>query len=296
MRVLREFDPWRNPLCTCPRKYSLHPYTGCSHKCLYCYATSYISVRESTPKKKFIENLRRDLTEAKPGVLVELSTSSDPYPPIESKLAITRRALEALSSFEARILITTKSSLVARDYDVLSRSKAAVMITITTIDDSLARRIEPGAPPPSARIEALRRLSRNGVPVGVRIDPVIPGLNDDESMLRELVNKVVEAGARHIVTSTYKAKPDNFKRMCSEFPDLAGVWRRLYYDEGEYVYGYRYLKASLRKRILKPVLTEAGKLRVSYATCREGFRGKEYLNAGSCDGSHLIKLKNCGSR
>ncbi|MEM2014385.1 MAG: radical SAM protein, partial [Desulfurococcaceae archaeon] len=57
LKVIREFDPWKSPLCTCPRKYSLHPYTGCDHSCLYCYATSYIRSRKSVPKKKFLEAL-----------------------------------------------------------------------------------------------------------------------------------------------------------------------------------------------------------------------------------------------
>ncbi len=286
--MLCVFDPWKNPLCTCPPKYSLQPYTGCSHFCLYCYATSYVGRKPSTPKKRFIERLKRDLDQADLSLVIELSTSSDPYPPVEEGLMLTRRTLGVLMSRGARVLITTKSSLVARDADILSRMRAAVMLTITTLDEGLARKLEPGAPPPSKRVEALRILSRAGVPVGVRVDPVIPGLNSDPAALEELVARTREAGAQHVVTSTYKTKPDNFKRMIEAFPDMEGVWRRMYFEEGEFIHGYRYLPRSKRIRLLKPVVEAARKHGMTYATCREGLKSKEFFNALSCDGSHLI--------
>jgi len=146
LEVLREFDPWKGELCTCPKKYSLQPYTGCSFMCLYCYATAYIGRRPSEPKKNFLERLERDLRKADRAKIVNLSTSSDPYPLIEAKYKLTRGALELLRKHGFKILITTKGSLVARDKDILKSSKAAVMITVTTLDSSLARELEPGAP------------------------------------------------------------------------------------------------------------------------------------------------------
>ncbi len=286
--MLCVFDPWKSPLCTCPPKYSLQPYTGCSHFCLYCYATSYVGRKPSTPKKRFIERLKRDLDQADLSLVIELSTSSDPYPPVEEGLMLTRRTLGVLMSRGARVLITTKSGLVARDTDILSRTCAAVMLTITTLDEGLARKLEPGAPPPSKRIEALRILSRARVPVGVRVDPVIPGLNSDPAALEELIARAHEAGAQHVVTSTYKAKPDNFRRMIEAFPDMEGVWRRMYLEKGELIHGYRYLPKSERIKILKPVVEAARKHGMTYATCREGLKSKEFFNAPSCDGSHLI--------
>ncbi len=289
LRVIRVFDPWNSPLCTCPLKYSLHPYTGCSHGCLYCYATAYIGRRPSSPKKDFWKRLRHDLRFVNRELIIELSTSSDPYPPLEEWLYLTRGALEILASNNMNILITTKSDLVIRDIDVLLSTPSAVMITITSLDNDLVKKLEPGAPSPDRRIHAIRILSENKVPVGVRIDPVIPGLNDDPYMLRELVQAVVDAGAMHIVTSTYKARPDNFRRMIEAFPDLSSYWRRLYYEEGSKVHGYRYLRQGIRRELLKPIVTEARKHGITYATCREGFLGKEYFNSPSCDGSHLIK-------
>jgi DNA repair photolyase len=288
-RVIRIFDPWKSPLCTCPLKYSLHPYTGCSHFCLYCYATAYIGRKPSTPKKNFLRNLKYDVLRINKKLVVEMSTSSDPYPPVESWLMLTRKTLEILVRHGVKVLITTKSDIVVRDLDLLLKTPSAVMITITTIDDSLAKKLEPGAPPPSRRIKALERLSSRGLPVGVRIDPIIPGLNDDPYMIRELIDAIRDAGAKHVVTSTYKARWDNLNRMINRFPELAGYWRKLYVENGQRIHGYMYLERSLREKLLKPVITYALRNRLTAATCREGL-GPEYFKAPSCDGTHLVNM------
>ncbi|NAZ11644.1 MAG: radical SAM protein [Desulfurococcales archaeon] len=291
-RLLRLFDPWRSPLCTCPVKYSLHPYTGCSHKCLYCYATAYIGLRESTPKKNFIENLRKELDKANRNIIVEMSTSSDPYPPIEDKLRLTRQTLKELFRRGFRVLITTKSSLVTRDLDLLSANRSAVMITITTLDKRLSEIIEPGAPPPSERLLALKELAKKGVPVGARVDPVIPFVNDDPAELSLLVEKLQEVGVKHVVTSTYKAKPDSYRRIVSALPELEDKLRNIYFKEKTYVSGYYYLSLDVRMKLLRPVVNLARKLGLSYATCREGLVTKEFFSARSCDGSHLLSYSS----
>jgi DNA repair photolyase len=291
-RLLRLFDPWRSPLCTCPVKYSLHPYTGCSHKCLYCYATAYIGLRESTPKKNFIENLRKELDKANRNMIVEMSTSSDPYPPIEDKLRLTRQTLKELFRRGFRVLITTKSSLVTRDVDLLSANRSAVMITITTLDERLSKVIEPGAPPPSERLLALKELAKKGVPVGARVDPVIPFVNDDPAELSLLVEKLQEVGVKHVVTSTYKAKPDSYRRIVSALPELEDKLRNIYFKGKTYVSGYYYLSLNVRMNLLRPVVNSARKLGLSYATCREGLVTKEFFSARSCDGSHLLSYSS----
>ena len=288
MRVLRRFDPWKSQLCTCPPKYSLHPYTGCSHFCLYCYATSYIGRHKSSPKKNFIKNLLHDLKRADKSLPVAISTSSDPYPPEENKYCLTRRAVEALLDHGFKIIIVSKSNLVIRDINLFKKGRVTVSLTITTLDDRLAKIIEPFAPPPRERVEAIRLLTRADIPVSVRIDPIIWGLNDDPQDLRELVRVVSDAGAKHVVASVYKVKPDNLARLSAAFPDLADKWHRLYFGEGESISGYRYLRRNLRMKLLFPVVDEAARLNVSYATCREGLLSKTFFNAPSCDGTHLL--------
>ena len=286
-KVVNAFDPWGNPLCTCPPKYSLNPYTGCSHFCLYCYATSYIGLRPSTPKKDYKKRLLYDIAHViDPRYHIDISTSSDPYPPEEEQYQLTRWSLEQLLPRGFKVLIITKGALVARDKELLSKGNAAVTMTITTLDTSLARKLEPGASLPRLRIQALEELSSNGVPVGIRLDPILPFLNDSRDSIREVLEAARLAGARFVVTSTYKAKPDNFKRIIEAFPELEKKYRELYRIRGERLYGYRYLPLEVRKRILLTVREEALRLGMEYATCREGFA--HLHTAPTCDGSHLI--------
>lgn len=286
---MRLFDPWKSPLCTCPLKYSLQPYTGCTHRCLYCYASAYIGYRPSKPKRKFIVALESDLRKANKNIPVSMSNSSDPYPPEEEYFKLTHKALKLLARYGFKVLVVTKSDLVVRDLEVLRSMRASVSMTITTLDDHLARRMEPYAPPPSRRLEALERLAKSNIPVSMRLDPIVPGLNDDPAMLEDLLELAVKRGIKHVVASTYKVRPDNFKRMILAFPDKADLWRRLYFKEGTVVRGYRYLPKRLRVKLLRPVVEAARRLGITYATCREGLTDRYFFKAPSCDGSHLIK-------
>lgn len=286
-KIVRAFDPWKSPLCTCPPKYSLQPYTGCSHFCLYCYATAYIGRKASTPKQQALERLKYDVEHIiDPRYHIDLSTSSDPYPPEEAEYELTRKMLELLIAYGLKVLIVTKSNLVARDTDILSKGNAAVTITITTLDKSLAKVLEPGAPPPKERVKAIEQLVASGIPTGVRLDPVLPHLNDDRESIRSVLEAVVNAGARFVVTSTYKARPDNLRRLVLALPELEEKYYRLYKVEGKWQYGYWYLRPGLRRQILEIVRQEASRLNLQFAVCREGFR--DLLTAPSCDGSHLI--------
>ncbi len=288
LRVAQLFDPWRSPLCTCPIKYSLNPYTGCSIGCKYCYATAYIGEKDSSPKKRLLERLLRDMERMDPRLPINIGTSSDPYPPEEEGLGLTRSVLELLVPRGRKILITTKGTLYAsRDLDLISSGNVAVTPTITMLDEFWSRRIEPRAPGPVERIHSLEKAARAGVPIGVRVDPVIPYINDDPAMLRELVARLADSGARMIITSTYKARPDNLARM-RRLPEVGERVYRLYREKGVRVGGYTYLSRSLREELLRPVIEEARRLGLEYATCREGLTGPQWFRAGSCDGVHLI--------
>jgi DNA repair photolyase len=286
MKILTEFDPWKNKLCTCPFKYSFSPYVGCSHKCLYCYASSYIpKFFNPRVKKNVIERLKKDVKKIKENKYVSISNSSDPYQHLEKKLEITRRCLKIFSQNNFKIMIITKSDLVIRDIDVLKNLKAAVSITITTLDKEKSKKLEPGAPSPEKRLNALKILNENNIPTIARIDPIIPNINDYE--IEELVKNVAEVGVKHIVSSTYKVKIDNWKRMEREFPKEMEELKSLYFLKGEKINGYYYLPKNIRFEIMKRIAKEVKKYNLTFAVCREGFLN---LNTSkTCDGSHLIK-------
>jgi DNA repair photolyase len=132
LRLITEFDPWRDPLCTCPRKYSLSPYVGCRHSCAYCYITSYIPdgfrCRE---KARFLARLERDLARLRPGSLISISNSSDPYQPMEAERALTRSALERLLPMGLMVLLIT--NLVARDTELIERGNCSVSVSINCV-------------------------------------------------------------------------------------------------------------------------------------------------------------------
>lgn len=288
LRVINLFDPWKSPLCTCPTKWVIHPYTGCSHHCLYCYATSYIPKHDVVRvKTDFLNKLQKDLAKMPKGAIIEMSSSSDPYPPIEAYNCLTRNTLYLLLTNEFKVLIITKSSLILRDLDILSKYKnrVVVAITITTIRDSIATDLEPQAPFPSERLKAVEILARSGINVVVRVDPIIPYINDDYNDLKALIKEISKRGAKQITSSTYKAKGDSLRRISTKFYQFSKKLFDLYSrDKAEYIHGYRYLNRNLRFSYMKMVKELAEEEGLVFGTCREGFFS---LNTPgfSCDGS-----------
>ena len=281
--VITPFDPWRSRLCTCPPKLSLDPYTGCQHGCIYCYASSYIrDFFRCRPKKGLLERVRRDLERVRPGALISMSNSSDPYPPMEARLRLTERCLRMFRGRGLRILVVTKGTTVLRDVDLLRELGAAVTVSLTALDESLCRRLEPGAPPPSERLEALSKLSQEGVSTGLRLDPIIPFLTDDQ--IEAVVEEAVSAGVRHVVASTLKPRPDGWARLREAFPEEWGRMARLY-REGMRVGPSMYLPARVRRELLERAMKVCLKAGVSFSTCREGL--PDLNRAPTCDGSHM---------
>lgn len=257
---------------------------------MYCYASSYIrGFSTSRPKVDLERRLLRDLAKIDRELPISMANSSDPYPPMELEVGLTRRCLSMLLPRGFKVMIITKSSIVARDVDLISKGNCAVSFTITTLDESLASIIEPKAPRPKERIKALKALSEAGVPCALRIDPIIPGLNDDEELIKRLVDEAVRAGVKHISSSTYKAKPDNFARMCRAFPDKEPYWRQLYLEEGVKIGGSTYMKESLRLQLMKMVKEIVESRGLTFSTCREGF--PELTTSSTCDATHLIPVR-----
>jgi len=191
-----------------PFRYSLNPYRGCEHGCIYCYARpshEYLGFSagldfETRILAKFdAPDLLRKTFHAKrwqPDV-VAMSGNTDCYQPIERRLQLTRRCLEVFAEFRNPVAIITKSALVARDAGLLAQlaahQAAHVHVSITSLNPEVARRMEPRAARPERRLEAIAALARAGVPVAVMIAPVVPGLNDDE--IPAILTAAAAAGA-----------------------------------------------------------------------------------------------------
>ena len=189
---------------------SINPYRGCEHGCIYCYARptheylgfssgldfeTRIMVKEDAPKL-----LREEL--ASPvwvPKVIGLSGVTDPYQPIERRLKLTRGCLAVLADFRNPVTVITKNNLVTRDVDLLSElarcQAAAVFISLTTLDTELRRILEPRTSPPAARLATIRALAMAGIPVGVLVAPVIPGLTDHE--IPALLAAAAAAGAKY---------------------------------------------------------------------------------------------------
>lgn len=291
-RIVKPFDPWKEgSLCTCPFKYTINPYTGCSHSCLYCYASSYIKDFFNPRKKsRFLEDVSKDIRYIPEGSIINISSSSDPYIPLEKEKKITRRILEKFVERNYVIEIVTKSDLVLRDIDLLCKGKSVVSITITTLDEELARILEPGAPSPIKRIDAVKKLSKNNLPVVVRFDPIIPFITDSEENIKNVIENVANAGAKHVISSTYKVKPDNLRRIVSKFPSLSKSFKELYYENGEKIHGAYYAPKNYREKILLKVRGEVKSRGLTFSTCRENLSNLNDKGV-SCDGISLCLKK-----
>jgi len=198
----------RNTSPDIPFDRSINPYRGCEHGCVYCFARPTHAWLGLSPGLDFETKLFAkpeaprllEMELAKPSyrpATIALGTNTDPYQPIERRVRITRGILEVLLRARHPVAIVTKSQLVLRDLDVLSALAAArlvrVMVSVTTLDPVLARRMEPRAAAPARRLETIRALSCAGVPAGVMTAPMIPGLNDDE--LEGILEAAAQAGA-----------------------------------------------------------------------------------------------------
>jgi DNA repair photolyase len=283
--LLTPFDPWRNPLCTCLNKLTFSPYTGCDHNCTYCYATRYIPhFNNCRPKKNLIPRLRNEAKKLT-GQLISIANSSDPYPTIEKDLNLTRQSLKILSQHPCKVQIITKSDLVTRDADILRTMNAVVAFTVTSDNDDLAKKLEPNAPSPTKRIQAIQRLTQNDIPVCARIDPIIPFLNDNPETL---IKTLAALSVKHITASTYKAKPDNWNRLKQVFPETANKLQPLYFTQDQKTGGYQYLPKEQRYTLMKNIMELTERTGMTFGTCREGF---PQLNTSTCDGANY-----CGHR
>jgi len=189
-------------------KYNMNIYRGCQHQCIYCDSRSECyqieNFNDVLVKVNAIELLRKELPRKRVKGTIGTGSMSDPYLPLEAQRNLTGQALQVIAAHHFPVHIITKSDLVLRDLEVLQQIGqvyAAVTFTITTADDSLAKKLEPGAPPPSTRLRAMRELAERGILTGVTMMPILPFIEDTQENITQVVTLARESGASYIIPS-----------------------------------------------------------------------------------------------
>ena len=241
-----------------PFTWTINPYRGCEFACKYCYARythEFMEMRDSLDfeRKIYVKQqtawlLRQELKRVKPGEQIAIGTATDPYQPAEKRFEITRSILEEVSRHRGLELgIVTKSDLVVRDIDLLRevarQNSLYVSLTVTTVNTRLARILEPRAPRPDLRLQAVAKLAQAGINAGVICSPVLPGITDSSSGLDKVVRGAKEAGARFVYANPLFLKPCSASVFMpfleKEFPDLVESYRKRYADHSFVNKAYR---------------------------------------------------------
>jgi len=265
--------------------WSVNPYVGCEFGCTYCYARfahQYVVERagargappqgawtqEDFEHRIFVKAAAPDVLALtlRPGRIgghaIAIGTATDPYQPAERTFRVTRRILERLAQFHGlRIGIVTKSPLVARDVDVLTRlaerSEVTIHLSLITVDAPLLRRLEVRSPAPGARLRAVGKLARAGLRAGVMIAPILPGITDDVPHLEALISAAKNAGARFAGTTPLRmyaaVRRRFFPVVAAEFPHLLAKYERAFDGGGalspSYVAALKARVTRLRRKI-----------------------------------------------
>jgi DNA repair photolyase len=228
-------------------KWSLNPYGGCVHKCRFCFAVQYRVVADQGTtqdfgtrlfiKKNLLDVLARELK--RPGLHGEhitLGTATDPYQPVEGRYRLTRGALALLRDHGNPVSLLTKSPMIVRDVDLLAeiarQTSAEVFFSITTVDLDLWRTVEPGTANPFHRLRAMRTLRQAGVPAGVMMAPVLPGLTDSVASIEAVAAAARDHQAAYFSATALRLAP-HVKEFYlgfvgDEYPDLLPRYQRAY--------------------------------------------------------------------
>jgi DNA repair photolyase len=269
-----------------PFDWTINPYRGCSHACLYCFARpthTYLDMNAGhdfetkiVVKVNAPEVLRRELVAKRwKGEHIAMGTNTDPYQRAEGRYKLMRGILEALVDYRNPFSILTKGTLILRDVDLLRRAAEVTTVSaafsIGTLDDQVWRETEPGTPHPKARVEAIATLSEAGIPTGVLMAPILPGLSDRPEQLRAVVEACLEAGATHVSPILLHLRPgvrEEFLPWLEEtHPDLVPRYVAMYRQP----YGPKAMREGLSRQVSSMIAT-AGGLRRAVEPARRFFR------------------------
>jgi len=265
-----------------PFRWTINPYRGCRHACTYCYARpthEFLGLDSGREFEQRVfakvnapEVLRQELAKPKwRGEAIAIGTASDPYEPAESQYRLTRRILEVLLEFQNPVSITTKGVLVRRDVDVLRElsqvADVQVVFSVGSIDDRTWKLMEPGAPRPLARLEAMQYLVENGVAAGVILAPLLPGISDSSESINAVVSAAASHRAQFLASNVLFLKPGSkewFMPMLREaYPRLVPAYEKLYrktYAPREYAQRVQQVVEEARRTWRLPAMEPARNL------------------------------------
>lgn len=228
-------DPWFG------LKYNMNLYRGCCHRCVYCDSRSECYQienfdRDVLVKVNAIELLRKELASKRVKGPIGLGSMNDPFMPLPPGVSLTGQALAVIAEFGFPVHIITKSALVLQELETLRRISqvyASISFTVTTADDALAAKIEPGSSRPSARFAAMRVLADNGIQTGVTLMPVLPFIEDTEENITAIVEQAAASGASYILLGTGMTLRDRqrvyyYRQLDALFPGLREKYERAY--------------------------------------------------------------------
>ena len=250
MRIDYREEPCRSALNRVkgmPFGWSLNPYTGCAHRCTFCYVRAF-EARADRPsddrygrsirvKVNVAEVLRRELARASwKRESVAVGAATDPYQPAEGRYRLTRACIRELGFGRTPFSLITRGPMIRRDVDVLveaaRRAKVHVSFSIPTLDDRIWRATEPGTAPPRQRLASVRILSDAGIDTGVALAPLLPGLSDDPELLATVVREAREAGASGIWANVLYLRPGTrehfLEALARDWPELLPRYESLY--------------------------------------------------------------------
>jgi DNA repair photolyase len=269
-----------------PFDWTINPYRGCSHACTYCFARpthTYLDMNAGRDFETKIvvkvnapDVLRRELAAKRwKGDHIAMGTGTDPYQRAEGRYKLMRGIIEALIDHRNPFSILTKGTLILRDLDLLARAAEVAPVSaafsIGTLDEEVWRSTEPGAPHPHARIEAIRTLTEAGIPTGVLMAPILPGISDRPDQLREVVAAAIDAGATHVSPILLHLRPGVREEFLpwleAEHPDLVGRYLQMYRQP----YGPKAMRESLGRQV-SSMIADAGGIRRGVEPARRFFR------------------------
>ena len=228
-------------------RWSLNPYTGCVHRCAFCYVRGFERRADRPSDDRYGTNIRVkvNIVEVLRGELarrswrretVAIGAATDPYQPAEGRYRLTRGCLEALADARTPLSLITRGPLIVRDTDVLARAArradVTVSVSIATLDTSTSSRLEPGVAPPAQRLRAIRTLTEAGIAAGVALAPVLPGLTDAPRAMADVLRAARDAGATHAWSNVLNLRPGTREHFLGvlqrEWPEELERYRRLY--------------------------------------------------------------------